>query len=105
MTILISVCLFLLVVLIFRATGLWIGIDYLIRRTNKLMAKVQDLQDSLDHITQLVDALPAMFTGLKDTIQALRDQIAAGTPVSQAQLDALETEAQAIEDSLTAVEA
>lgn len=66
----------------------------------KIMATEQDLKDSLDNITTGVAAVAAKLADQTQAIKDLKDQLAAGTPVSQEQLDALEAEAQAIEDAL-----
>lgn len=67
------------------------------------MSTEQDLKDSLDHIQTQVAGLATAFASMKQTIADLQAQIAAGTPVSQEQLDALEAEAQGVEDALTAL--
>jgi predicted nucleic acid-binding Zn-ribbon protein len=70
------------------------------RKVDKIMATEQELQADLDAIKAAVDALPARFATLNQTIVDLQAQIAAGTPVSQDQLDALKAEADAILASL-----
>lgn len=69
----------------------------------KIMATEQDLQDSLNVINNGIQILAAKFADQSAQIAALKDQIAQGTPVSQAQLDNLESNAQAIEDALAAL--
>lgn len=60
------------------------------------MSTLADLQ------AQLID-IDADVDNLKGQIAALRDQLAAGTPVTQEQLDALVVQAQAINDKTPAV--
>jgi uncharacterized protein with von Willebrand factor type A (vWA) domain len=67
------------------------------------MATEQDLQDSLAAISNGIQALAAKFADQSTQIADLKAQIALGTPVSQAQLDSLEANAQAIEDALAAL--
>lgn len=66
-----------------------------------IMADVQELSNELDTIKTKVDAV--LVTGQEQValIQALKDQIAAGTPVTQEQLDALDAKADSILASLT----
>jgi len=68
-----------------------------------LMATVAELEQKLDAIDAALTGEDGVFenlagdlTGLKAEIQALKDQIAAGTPVSQEQLDSLVTKADGI---------
>lgn len=65
----------------------------------KLMSTSQDLKDSLDNIQSGVSAVAAKLASQTQAIKDLKDQLAAGSPVSQEQLDALEAEAQSIEDA------
>lgn len=60
------------------------------------MATVQELQVKIDSIPPLLDAIANDTGSLKGQIQALKDQLAAGTPVSQEQLDELDEKAAAI---------
>lgn len=66
-----------------------------------LMAAFQELSDELDAIKTAVDAVKVTGQEQKDLIALLQAQIAEGTPVSQAQLDALDAKADAILTSLT----
>ncbi len=70
-----------------------------------IVATYKETKDDLDDIKNAVAALPAKFDDLKAQIQALKDQIAAGTPVSQADLDVLDAEAEEIKASLAALSA
>lgn len=64
------------------------------------MSTEQDLQTSLDAIQADVTLAVAKFAALQQTIADLTAQVAAGSPVSQAQLDGLAAEAQAIDAAL-----
>jgi len=66
----------------------------------KLMANVKELSDELDAIKTAVDAVKATVDAQIVEIAALKDQIAAGTPVTQEQLDALDAKADSILVSL-----
>lgn len=61
-----------------------------------LMATVQELSDELDLIKTAVDAVKATVTQQIQQIADLQAQIAAGTPVTQAQLDELDSKADSI---------
>lgn len=65
------------------------------------MSAEQDLQNDLDAIQTGVAAVLTAQTAQAKTIADLKAQLAAGTPVSQAQLDALDVEAKAIVATLT----
>ncbi len=65
------------------------------------MSKVSDLQADLDTIKQGVADVLAAQTAQAATIADLKAQLAAGTPVSQEQLDALDAEAKNIVAALT----
>ncbi len=69
------------------------------------MATFKETKEDLDDIKTAVAALPAKFDDLKAQIAALKAQIEAGTPVSQADLDALDAEAEEIKASLAALSA
>ena len=69
----------------------------------------QDLKDALDALTTLATGLADEVTGVATGVQnvaglvaQLPQQLAAGSPVTQAQLDALATEATAARDSVQA---
>lgn len=62
----------------------------------QVMATVQELSDELDAIKTAVDEVKVLGQAQVDEIAALKAQIAAGTPVSQEQLDALDTKADSI---------
>jgi len=65
-----------------------------------IMATVQELSDELDSIKTAVDAVKATVTAQIQQIADLQAQIAAGTPVSQQQLDELDAKADSILASL-----
>lgn len=66
-----------------------------------IMSVETDLQDDLDKIQAGVNALLGAAKANAAEIADLRAQLAAGTPVTQSQLDALDAEAKAIVASLT----
>lgn len=67
----------------------------------KIMSNVEDLKQSLDNVQAGVSLVAEKLASQTKAIKDLKDQLAAGSPVSQAQLDALEASAQAIEDALS----
>ncbi len=70
-----------------------------------IMATVDELNAKMDAIPPVLDAIEADTNGLKKQIQALSDQIAAGTPVTQAQLDALTIKADGIVNRVQSIDA
>ncbi len=73
-------------------------LKHVIVQGDLLMAKVEDLQADLDKLKADVSA---RLDALAATIADLKQQIAAGTPVTQEQLDALDAEVKAIDDSVS----
>lgn len=73
-------------------------LNQLITQGETLMAKFQDFQADLD---KLKTDISAKLDALAKTIADLKAQIAAGSPVTQEQLDAVDAEVQAIDASLT----
>lgn len=69
------------------------------------MSTEQDLQTSLDAIQAGVATVVTKFADFQKTIADLQAQIAAGSPVSQDQLDALAAEAAGIVTALGSVTA
>jgi uncharacterized coiled-coil protein SlyX len=67
------------------------------------MSTEAQLQTSLDAIKAAVAAVAEKIAAQAKTIADLSAQIAAGTPVTQAQLDALTAEAQDIATSVSAL--
>jgi uncharacterized protein YlxW (UPF0749 family) len=66
-----------------------------------LLANQQELSDELDAIKTAVDAVKATGQAQVAEIAALKAQIAAGTPVTQEQLDSLDAKADSILASLS----
>jgi uncharacterized protein YoxC len=60
------------------------------------MATIQDVQQKLDAIPEVLNAIAADGQAQKDLIQSLKDQIAQGNPVTQEQLDELDAKPTAI---------
>ena len=65
-------------------------------KVDRIMSSEQELQDALDGIKDDITKVAARIQSLLDQIA----QLQAGQPVSQAQLDALTTEAAAIKAAL-----
>lgn len=74
-------------------------------RMEKIMETVQDVAQDLTDITGLVAKVSADTDNLLVQIANLSAQIGNGSVVTQADIDALHTSAQAIKDSLTAEDA
>lgn len=79
--------------LVFRVQSLHDKVD-------SIMATEQELQQTLDDIKTRVANVATLQAAEVKTIADLQAQIAAGTPVSQAQLDSLVDEARSIKDAL-----
>lgn len=84
-----------------RLTRIEQQLDLLLQKVEALMVDENTLQTDLDAIKAGVATVLAALAAQATTITALQTQLAAGTPVSQAQLDALDVEAKAIVASLT----
>lgn len=78
-------------------------LETLLTKVTTLMSSETDLQADLDAIKAGVATVLASLTAQAATIASLTSQLAAGTPVSQAQLDALDLEAKAIVATLTPI--
>lgn len=61
----------------------------LLSQEQRLMSTVQDVQQLVTDLKDETDKVAARLDAQAAAIQALKDQIAAGTPVSQEQLDRL----------------
>jgi hypothetical protein len=72
------------------------------RKVRRIMTTEKNLQDTLDAIKDGVATVVDKLTAQAKTIADLTAQIAAGTPVTQDQLDALGTEATGIASALAA---
>jgi peptidoglycan hydrolase CwlO-like protein len=84
-------------------TAVYRSLRALQRKVECLMSSEQDLQNDLDAIVTAVATVAAKQAAQAKSIADLQAQLAAGTPVSQAQLDALVVEADSIKASLQAV--
>ncbi len=71
----------------------------------KIMGKMEELEASLDSMNTTVTAVAGDQQVLKDEIQALKDQVAAGTPVTEAQLDSALGKAKALQARLEGIDA
>ena len=71
-------------------------------KVDTLMATEAELQADLDLIKTGVTTVTQLVTAQAQTIADLQAQVAAGSPVSQTQLDALKAEADAIVAALPA---
>jgi hypothetical protein len=76
-------------------------LDQVLTKEGTILMNESDLQTDLDAIKAGVAATLTQVTAQAATIASLTAQLAAGTPVTQAQLDALDAEAKAIVASLT----
>lgn len=74
-------------------------------KVDRIMTTEADLQTDLDNIKTGVAAVADKLTAQAGTIADLKAQIAAGTPVTPEQLDALHAEASGIASSLQAITA
>jgi hypothetical protein len=84
------------------ALGLVIHLECALhRKVDCLISKQEDLKADLDAIKTDADALVTLVANQNAQIAALSAQVAAGTPVTQAQLDALTSEAQGVLDELS----
>ena len=63
---------------------------------HKLLRKVDHIMSTLKELNDLLDGVATGVDGLETAIKDLKAQVAAGSPVSQADLDALVTKVQAI---------
>ena len=70
-------------------------LSFMTHKETAIMATVQELEAAVtavaDKVTTLINTIATENNEVAVTIQRLIDQIAAGTPVSQAQLDGLMT--------------
>lgn len=73
-------------------------------RQVEIMATIDDLQKTLNSIPPVLDAISADEAKLMADIQALKDQIAAGSPATEAQLQAALDAATAIKTRLDAID-
>ena len=80
------------------------NLNVLVKQGEVIMSTLKDLQDKLVELGQTIIAekveVQGLLTGLKAQIKVLQDQIIAGSPVSQADLDSLVL---AVNDIITGV--
>lgn len=69
------------------------------------MATVDEVNAKLDAIPPVLDNIAADVQAQKDEIQALKDQIAQGNPVTQEQLDSLDSKASSILNRVQGIDA
>lgn len=77
----------------------------ILEKENTIMAKVIDLEAKLDSIAKIVESVAVDQTELKNEIQALKDQVAAGGTITEAQLDSPLAKATALEARLQGIDA
>lgn len=65
------------------------SVKLLHEKVDRIMAKITDVDTLLDSLNTATNDVAADLDAQRAELKALRDQIAAGTPVSQAQLDAV----------------
>mgnify|MGYP001463891271 CR=1 FL=1 len=70
-----------------------------------IMATLQEITDKLAAIPPVLDAIVADEQGLRDQIAALQAQIAAGGTITEAQLDPILAQADAVLARLQAIDA
>ena len=79
-------------------------LSFLTQKETAIMATVQELEAAVtavaDKVTTLINTIATENNEIAVTIQRLIDQIGAGTPVSQAQLDGLMSTVVAVGASL-----
>ena len=71
-------------------------VETIFKQGESIMASFQEVSDELDAIKTAVDAVKELGKQQIAEIQALKDQLAAGSPVTQEQLDSLDTKADSI---------
>ncbi len=74
------------------------------RREGTIMAKLDDVQAALDAIPPVLDAIAADEAKQATEIQALKDIIAAGGTITEAQLDPLLARANEIKARVDAID-
>lgn len=65
------------------------SVKLLHEKVDRIMAKITDVNTLLDELNTATNDVAADVTAERAELKALREQIAAGTPVSQEQLDAV----------------
>lgn len=79
-------------------------INLILKKENQIMATIDDLQAVLDAIPPVLDAIVADETQLMADLQALKDQIANGSTVTEAQVQSALDKATAIKGRLDAID-
>jgi prefoldin subunit 5 len=67
------------------------------------MADWASIMAHVDHLNTVMGELPAVIETVRQEIQALKDEVAAGGHVTQEQLDALDGQLAGMETNVTAV--
>ncbi len=75
-------------------------LDTILTRLESLMSTVNDVKQLVSDLNDETNTVAAKIDAQAAAIQALKDQIAAGTPVSQADLDAIGSGLTAVSDRL-----
>ena len=75
------------------------------RKVDIIMGKIEDLEAVLDGIPPVIAKIAADEAVLADEIKALKDQVAAGSAATEAQLQSALDKANAIKTSLDTVDA
>jgi hypothetical protein len=69
-------------------------------KVNKILMSQQQIEADVAAISSMMDGISADTAQLVSDTNALRDQVAAGTPVDTSQLDALAARAQGVQSAL-----
>ncbi len=83
-----------------QPAGVTRQLDLILTRLESLMASVSEVKQLVSDLNDETNAVAAKIDAQAAAIQALKDQIAAGTPVSQADLDAIGRGLTAVSDRL-----
>jgi hypothetical protein len=75
-------------------------LDRMSGKVSQILMSEQQIAADVAAISSMMDAVSADAAQLVTDTQALRDQVAAGTPVDTSQLDALAARAQTVQSSL-----
>lgn len=85
--------------------------EYVMRRLdqiqhdqNRILTKEAQMAETIDSLNAKVDGIVTHLTQIAADIQVLKDQIGAGSPVTQEQLDALGAKLQGALDQSTTVD-
>lgn len=75
-------------------------LEYIYNQGERIMANFQEVSDELDRIKTAVDAVKELGKQQVDEIAKLKEQISTGSPVTQEQLDSLDSKADSILSTL-----